>query len=123
MRFASAQHLVIDARLLALKRAFSNLVGNAVRFGTNVTTTVSTSKEHVEISIEDDGPGIPDEKLKSVLEPFVRLEDSRNRATGGVGLGLTIANANIEANGGTMSLTNRKNGGFCVMVKLPRRAS
>lgn len=118
-RLRAPAHLVIDGRLIGLKRAFSNLVGNAVRFGTEVTVSVVTAGEHIDVTVEDDGPGIPNDKLQAVLEPFVRLEDSRNRDTGGVGLGLTIAKANIEANNGTLTLTNRTDGGLHVLVRLP----
>jgi signal transduction histidine kinase len=69
--------------------------------------------------IDDDGPGIPADKLSLVLEPFVRLEDSRSRETGGAGLGLAIAKANIEAGGGSLSLSNRSEGGLRVLVTLP----
>lgn len=113
-------HLVINARLIGLKRAFANLVDNAVRFGTAVTVTVVVASGLVEVSVEDNGPGIPDDKLQVVLEPFVRLEESRNLETGGVGLGLTIAKANIEANGGAFVLLNRPVGGLRVLVTLPR---
>jgi signal transduction histidine kinase len=63
--------------------------------------------EAVQVQIDDDGPGIPADKLSLVLEPFVRLEDSRSRETGGAGLGLAIAKANFEASGGSLSLSNR----------------
>ena len=112
-------HLVIEARLGGLKRAFSNLIGNALRFGTHVSASVQLAGTGVVVTIDDDGPGIPEDQLRAVLEPFVRLEDSRNRETGGVGLGLTIAKANIEADGGTLSLSNRPQGGLSAVVHLP----
>ena len=115
------QHLVIDGRLIGLKRAFANLVANAIRFGTKVQVTLKDASAHVEVAIEDDGPGVPEESLAAVLEPFVRLEGSRNRETGGVGLGLTIAKANIEANGGALRLANRRSRGLCALVTLPAR--
>ena len=77
----------------------------------------------VEVAIDDDGPGIPEESLAAVFEPFVRLEASRNRETGGVGLGLTIAKANIEASGGMLRLANRPGGGLSALVTLPARST
>lgn len=113
-------HLVITARRVGLKRALANVVENATRFGTAVVVSVVEHADDTRIVIEDDGPGIPQDKLSVVLEPFVRLEDSRNRETGGVGLGLTIAKSNIEANGGHLALQNRVGGGLCAVVSLPR---
>ena len=116
-------HVVIEARLVGLKRAFANLVGNALRFGSKVSVSVETTDHQIIIvTVEDNGPGIPENKLAVVLEPFVRLEDSRNTETGGVGLGLTIAKAQIEANGGTLALRNRPEGGLSAVVSLPRPA-
>ena len=115
-------HLVIEARLVGLKRAFANLVGNALRFGTKVSVSVEKTEQQIIVAVEDNGPGIPEDKLAVVLEPFVRLEDSRNAETGGVGLGLTIAKAQIEANGGTLALRNRPEGGLSAEVSLPRPA-
>jgi signal transduction histidine kinase len=117
----AAHHLVVDGRLLGLKRAFTNLVGNAVRFGSVVTVSATMSGRSITVIVKDDGPGIPEDQLAAVLEPFVRLEDSRNRETGGVGLGLTIAKNHIEADGGTLSLSNRPDGGLCVAATLPLR--
>lgn len=75
------------------------------------------------VRIEDDGPGIPEPELEAVFEPFHRLEASRNRGTGGSGLGLTIARQVIAAHGGTISLANRRGGGLTVTVWLPRMGS
>ena len=116
---SAPSHLVITARRVGLKRALANLVENATRFGTAVVVTVVADGDYTRIAIEDDGPGIPQDKLSAVLEPFVRLEDSRNRETGGVGLGLTIAKSNIEGNGGQLALRNRAGGGLCAVVSLP----
>jgi two-component system, OmpR family, sensor kinase len=112
-------HLVISARRVGLKRALANLIENATRYGTAVGITVAAEADAIQITIEDNGPGIPEEQLATVFEPFVRLEASRNRETGGVGLGLTIAKSNIEANGGHIVLRNRPAGGLCAVVTLP----
>ncbi len=116
---AAPAHLVINTRMLSMKRAFSNLISNALRYGTKVQVGVREDGKDVVVAIDDDGPGIPDDKIEVVLEPFVRLEESRNVATGGVGLGLTIAKNNIEANGGKLRLANRNEGGLTVTVVLP----
>lgn len=117
----AAHDLVVDGRLIGLKRAFTNLVGNAVRFGSVVTVSTARSGRTVAVTFDDDGPGIPEDQLAAVMEPFVRLEHSRNRETGGVGLGLTIAKNHIEADGGTLTLSNRPEGGLRVAATLPLR--
>jgi two-component system OmpR family sensor kinase len=111
---------IVVGRPIGLKRAFGNLVGNAARFATVIEVTVQEFDDHVVVTIADNGPGIPPDKLDAVLEPFVRLEDSRNVETGGVGLGLTIAKAAIEADGGKLQLSNRAGGGLAAIVSLPR---
>jgi len=111
--------IVVTGRLIGLKRAFSNLIGNALRFGSYVAVSAEPVGASIRVVIDDNGPGIPDDQLTMVLEPFVRLEHSRNRETGGVGLGLTIAKNNIEAHGGVLSLSNRPEGGLRVAVTLP----
>lgn len=117
----SRSHLVVHARHIALKRALSNLVTNALRFGTRVTVSTEVVGDDVYVTIEDNGPGIPEDQLAVVVEPFVRLEASRNRETGGVGLGLTIAKTNLEADGGSLTLRNRPEGGLSAIVCLPVR--
>lgn len=116
---SGAPHIVVQARVVALRRAFANLVGNALRFGSEVSVMVIVGASKVTVSIDDNGPGIPEDKLAVVTEPFVRLETSRNNETGGVGLGLTIAKTNIEACGGTLRLKNRIAGGLAAIVELP----
>lgn len=111
--------LVVAGRHLGLKRALTNLVGNAVRFGSKVIVTARSATGSAVIEVADDGPGIPADKLEAVLEPFVRLESSRNRESGGVGLGLTIAKASIEVDGGKLVLHNRAGGGLSAVVSIP----
>ena len=111
--------LVVFGRRLGLKRAFANIVQNALKYGVRAQISMVAVAERAQVQIDDDGPGIPDDKLAAVLEPFVRLDDSRNRETGGAGLGLAIAKANIEADGGTLSLSNRPQGGLRVIATLP----
>ncbi|WP_342236701.1 ATP-binding protein [Inquilinus sp. OTU3971] len=112
---------VLHARPLALKRAFANLIDNAVAYGGAARVVLHCSEADMAIAVSDDGPGIPEAELVRVLEPFQRLEGSRSRATGGVGLGLAIAVQAVEREGGRLSLINRPGGGLTAEVALPRR--
>lgn len=114
--------LIVMGRHLGLKRALTNLVGNAVRFGSKVVVSARGAEGGAIVEVTDNGPGIPADQLDAVLEPFVRLESSRNLASGGVGLGLTIARTSIEADGGSLILRNRAEGGLCAEIRLPHRA-
>lgn len=111
---------VIDGRRLALKRAFGNLIGNAVKYGKRAETRVEDRGAEVIVTIADEGPGIPSEDRERALQPFVRLEPSRNSETGGFGLGLSIADAVIRGHGGSMELRNGAESGLIVTVVLPR---
>jgi signal transduction histidine kinase len=104
----------------ALKRCITNLVANAVKFGSRARMLVRDGAQ-LEISICDDGPGIPAEELEKVFEPFYRLESSRNRDTGGTGLGLSIARDVAQVHGGSLVLRNRPDGGLEARLTLPRR--
>jgi len=104
----------------ALKRCLANLLENAVKYGTRATAVIDDSDERLSIAIRDTGPGIPESELEKVFEPFHRLEGSRNRETGGTGLGLTIARGIAEAHGGSLSLHNRSEGGLEARLTLPR---
>ena len=110
---------VIAADRLALTRVLNNLVDNATRYGGDVTLTYGLVKDEFEIRICDNGPGIPEEDLENVFEPFFRLETSRNRDTGGSGLGLGIARALLEAQGGALTLRNRPSGGLSAIMRFP----
>jgi signal transduction histidine kinase len=110
-------------RPVALKRAFANLIDNAVKYGGGVRVSLEDGADMLTVHVEDDGPGIPPEALEAVFEPFRRLEASRNRGTGGSGLGLTIARKVVEAHGGTLVLENRAGGGLTATVRLPRSAT
>lgn len=108
------------ARPMALARAFGNIIENAARYAKNTIkiTEIDTS-EHIEIIIEDDGIGIPDDRKKEALRPFVRLDDARRADTGGTGLGLSIAQTAIENHGGQLFLENSDLGGLKVRIILP----
>lgn len=107
-------------RSVSLKRALRNLIENAVRYGLRARVSLNNERDSLTVRIEDDGPGIAREDQQRIFEPFVRLETSRNRATGGVGLGLSIARTVIHSHGGEISITNRAQGGLRVTVVLPK---
>ncbi len=118
--FAGPDHLPITARPLALKRAFTNLIGNALKYGDAAHVTLHKPfKGQVRIDIDDVGPGIPPEEMERVFEPFHRLESSRNRETGGSGLGLSIARNILRAHGGDIQLINLPERGLRASVTLP----
>ena len=104
-----------------LKRCISNLIDNAVKYGHRATIKVADSPAELAISVRDAGPGIAQEEIERVFEPFYRLESSRNRATGGSGLGLTIARSIAQAHGGSLVLGNPAGGGLEAVLTLPRR--
>lgn len=103
----------------ALNRALRNLIDNAVRYGGVADVTVAQEPGCAVITVADKGPGLPEDQLEAVFEPFVRLEASRNRDTGGAGLGLAITRTIIQAHGGTVQLRNRSGGGLIAIVRLP----
>ena len=108
------------ARPMALARAFSNIIENAARYAKKkIRITEKDSAEQVEVIIEDDGPGIPDDKKRDALRPVVRLDEARGNQTGGTGLGLSIAQTAIENHGGQMFLENSELGGLKVRIVLP----
>jgi signal transduction histidine kinase len=103
-----------------LRRCLTNLVDNAVSYGGEATVRVDDNAERLMLRVLDSGPGIPQGDLEHVFEPFQRLEPSRSRATGGTGLGLTIARDVARAHGGEITLRNRPEGGLEAIVTLPR---
>lgn len=105
---------------LILRRALDNLIGNAVRYAGSARVSLTTESSVVVLQVDDEGPGIPDDQLKRVQEPFQRLELSRNRETGGTGLGLAVVRAAAVRNGGRLVLRNRDGGGLCARIELPR---
>lgn len=117
--YAGPEHLVTSLRPLAMKRALGNLVGNALKYGGAARLTLVPRGAGALVTIEDDGPGIPDSALEEVFQPFRRIEGSRNRETGGTGLGLTIARSILRAHGGEVTLHNREGGGLRVVALLP----
>ncbi|MDY0416642.1 ATP-binding protein [Enterobacter sp. 170198] len=121
---ANAARLPIVTRPQALRRVMTNLLDNALKFGEHAVIAIDdSSEEEVVIHIVDDGPGIPEAELEAVLQPFYRVETSRNRDTGGTGLGLAIAAQLTAQLDGKLNLANRAGGGggLEVSITLPRR--
>jgi signal transduction histidine kinase len=111
---------VIDTRPHALRRVLVNLTDNALKFAGAAELQVQTlAGGGLSIKVLDRGPGIAEDELAQVMEPFYRVESSRNRSTGGTGLGLAIAQQLALAIGGTLTLSNREGGGLCAELRLP----
>ncbi|CAA7622110.1 ATP-binding protein [Magnetospirillum sp. SS-4] len=119
-QFDWSGRLVCTCRPLAIKRALANLVENAARYGGRAVVHARHAGRDVVVTIDDDGPGIPEAEMEKVFAPFYRIEGSRNRKTGGIGLGLTVVRTIIRAHGGDIRLENRKEGGLRVTVTIPQ---
>lgn len=118
--YAGPEHLTVQGRPVALKRALANLIGNALAYGGRARVVLEPPQEGlVAVRVEDTGPGIPPDQLERVFEPFHRLEASRNRETGGTGLGLPIVRNILRAHGGDVTLANKAEGGVRATVTLP----
>lgn len=111
----------IFAQPIALRRCLNNLIENAIRYGNRADITLDDSGDSLIISINDSGLGIPEEQLENVFSPFYRLEASRSRHTGGVGLGLSIAREIAQKHGGKLILKNAETGGLNSTLVLPKR--
>lgn len=111
--------IVAQVQVTWIKRALRNLVANAVRYAGAARISLATEGNYALVRVDDDGPGIPAGRIGDMLEPFTRGEASRNRATGGAGLGLTLARAIAEQHGGQLRLTNRPEGGLRAEIRLP----
>ncbi len=117
------QSWTIEANVELLHRALENIIRNAIRYtDTNTSVEVDLTQQdqtHLKIAIGDQGPGVPEDKISSLFEPFVRLSQARDRDSGGYGLGLAIAKRAIEFHQGQISATNKAEGGLLVEVILP----
>ena len=118
------RNIMVKGDTVALKRIITNLVENAGRYATGCGIELAARGRNAEVTIRDNGPGLPAEMLETVFEPFYRMESSRNRDTGGTGLGLSVARSLAEAQGGTLTLANRYEGarvvGLEAKLTLPR---
>lgn len=117
----SQQRVVAAIQPGLLRRAITNLIDNAIKYGGNASASVEAFPDGIEIRIRDEGPGLSDEELKRVFDPFYRIESSRNRETGGTGLGLAIARTIAESHGGTLRLerADGDSGGLVAILRLP----
>lgn len=125
INYSGPEHFVMPLRPLAMKRALGNLVSNALKYGDAARLTLEPRGGGAMLVLEDDGPGIPEHAREMVFQPFQRIEGSRNRETGGTGLGLTIARSIFRAHGGEVTLHDRasgeggEGGGLRVVMVLP----
>ena len=109
----------IQGREQALKRALTNVISNAFNYGKTIAVSLESNNNKLEVAIEDDGPGIPADKREDVFKAFYRIEGSRNKETGGVGLGLAIAKDIITSHGGKIELSDSSMGGLRVLISIP----
>ncbi|MBO9463185.1 MULTISPECIES: ATP-binding protein [Stappiaceae] len=117
--FEKDREVHIRVRPLAFRRALRNLIENALRYGGNARVNYEVQDQTLLVSIEDDGPGIPEVQLEQVFEPFFRLEESRSLETGGHGLGLSISRTIARSHGGDISLSNREGKGLVAQLRIP----
>ncbi|HLY54662.1 MAG TPA: ATP-binding protein [Stellaceae bacterium] len=117
--YDGTESAVVELSPIAMRRALGNLIDNAVKYGGHAHVSLAVDTDHVTVTIDDDGPGIPEELHELVFQPFQRLDDSRNRDTGGVGLGLSVTRTIVRGHGGDIALENRCEGGLRVTVTLP----
>ena len=110
---------LIKGREQALKRMITNIVSNAFRYAQNIEVQLKETNNRLEITVDDDGPGIPEDKRDDVFKAFYRLEESRNKETGGIGLGLSITKDIVRSHGGTIRLSDSELGGLKVEIILP----
>jgi signal transduction histidine kinase len=118
--FDDVARLRMRLRPTLFRRAVRNLIENAIKYAGSVEVAISANDRSVAVSVADRGPGVPEDKLSAVFDPFTRLEGSRNRDTGGIGLGLALARAIVHDAGGEITLANRAGGGLIATITLPR---
>lgn len=118
--FRPAPKSPVSCRPVSLRRALRNMIENAVAYGRRARLSLEDRRGEYAIVVDDDGPGIAEADRERVFGPFVRLEESRSRATGGIGLGMAIARSILRAHGGDISLENRDEGGLRATLHLPK---
>ena len=110
---------IVSVHPRAVRRALANLIDNAVKYGGKAHVSLRAETGRAILSVADDGPGIPEDRIEDMLQPFTRIEESRSRDTGGTGLGLAIVRAVASSENGRLSLSNRPDGGLLVELSLP----
>ncbi len=120
VRFEAEGEIILSCRPMALRRAFANLIDNAIKYGGEARIALVATNGEVTVRIDDRGPGIPEDERERVFAPFYRMERSRSRETGGAGLGLSVARTIIRAHGGDIVLSDLPEGGLRVAVTLPK---
>lgn len=118
--FAETSRLPMRLRSGLMRRAVRNLIENAVKYGGGAAVSIAVTPDRVSVVVADTGPGIPPDRLEAVFDPFTRLESSRNRDTGGIGLGLALARSIVRDARGDILLHNRPTGGLEATISLPR---
>lgn len=126
VELGETQRIVLPVRATWMRRALRNLVSNAVRYGERARVSLTKEGRMAVLRIEDDGPGIPENEIARMMEPFTRLDASRNSGTGGTGLGLALARAIADQHGGTLALVNRHGpdgavAGLAAILRFPLR--
>lgn len=119
-QYIGPSHCVLNCKPIAIKRTISNLVENAIKYGQQAKVELRSEEQQIKIMVTDQGPGIPEHELENVFIPFYRIEKSRNRETGGVGLGLSVARTLIQAHRGEIQLKNAIPSGLRVEITLPK---
>jgi signal transduction histidine kinase len=123
VQYFGPDRLRFACRPVALRRALTNLIDNAVKYGRAAEVGLQTERDTIRLTIEDRGPGIPAAAREQVFQPFFRLDPSRSRATGGTGLGLAVARTIVHRHGGEIALDDRPGGGLVVRITLPATGS
>lgn len=120
IEFEAEGDLSIPLRALAFERCLNNIIGNAKKYARSIWVRAERmNAETIVITVDDNGPGIPEDQMEDVFRPFVRVDKSRNAATGGIGLGLSIAQDIVHSHGGEISLAKSPHGGLRVVISLP----
>ena len=115
----NGESIELQGRPIALKRSFENIIQNGLIYGNNVYIDVQKGNKRAFVTIEDDGPGVPEDQYKNVFKPFFRLDKSRSLNKSGVGLGLAIVEDIINSHGGNIQLNKSKYKGLQVKISLP----